>query len=58
MIENWRASLKRQRLKPYEDFAKMIESRLNGIASFIPPKTEAGVIDPGLLPSAVRLKRV
>ncbi len=24
-IENWRASLKRQRLKPYEGFAEMIQ---------------------------------
>jgi len=34
-FENWRASLKWQRLKPYEDFAEMIESHWEGIAAFI-----------------------
>ena len=33
--ENWRASLKWQRLKPYEEFAEMIESHWDGIAAFI-----------------------
>ena len=34
-FENWRASLKWQRLRPYEQFAKMIESHWDGIAAFI-----------------------
>ena len=34
-FDNWRASLKWQRLKPYEDFAKMIESHWDGIAAYI-----------------------
>ena len=32
---NWRTSLKWQRLKPYEEFAEMIESHWDGIATFI-----------------------
>jgi hypothetical protein len=32
-IENWRASLKWQRLKPYEKFAEMIELHWDGIAA-------------------------
>jgi len=34
-FDNWRASLKWQRLKPYEEFAEMIESHWDGIATFI-----------------------
>jgi transposase len=34
-FENWRASLKWQRLKPYEEFAEMIESHWEGMAAFI-----------------------
>jgi transposase len=34
-FENWRASLKWRRLKPYEQFAEMIESHWDGIAAFI-----------------------
>ncbi len=34
-FENWRASLKWQRLKPYEQFAEMIESHWGGIVAFI-----------------------
>jgi transposase len=33
--DNWRSSLKGQRLKPYEEFAQMIESHWNGISAFI-----------------------
>ena len=33
-FDNWRASLKWQRLKPYEEFAQMIESHWDGIAAF------------------------
>jgi len=34
-FDNWRASLKWQRLKPYEEFSEMIESHWDGIAAFI-----------------------
>jgi transposase len=34
-FENWCVSLKWQRLKPYEEFAKMIESHWSGIVAFI-----------------------
>ncbi|MGZ6203254.1 MAG: ISL3 family transposase [Thermodesulfobacteriota bacterium] len=34
-FENWRVSLKWQRLRPYEEFAEMIESHWSGIAAFI-----------------------
>jgi transposase len=34
-FDNWRSSLKWQRLKPYEEFAEMIESHWDGIATFI-----------------------
>ena len=34
-FDNWRASLKWQRLKAYEEFAEMIESHWDGIATFI-----------------------
>jgi transposase len=33
-FENWRAALKWQRLKPYEEFAKKIERHWDGIASY------------------------
>jgi transposase len=34
-FENWKASLKWQRLRPYEEFAKLIERHWDGIAAFI-----------------------
>jgi transposase len=34
-FDNWRSSLKWQRLRPYEEFARMIESHWDGIAAFI-----------------------
>ena len=34
-FDNWRSSLKWQRLKPYEEFAQMIESHWEGIAAYI-----------------------
>jgi len=34
-FENWRGSLKWQRLRSYEEFAEMIESHWEGIAAFI-----------------------
>src|SRR5271156_1081538 len=33
-FENWRASLKWQRLKPYEKFAEMIDRHWDGIAAY------------------------
>ncbi len=33
-FDNWRAALKWQRLKPYEDFAQMVESHWEGIVAF------------------------
>ena len=34
-FDNWKSSLKWQRLRPYEEFAEMIESHWDGIAAFI-----------------------
>jgi GYD domain len=34
VFENWRASLKWQRLKPYEKFAEMIDRHWDGIAAY------------------------
>jgi transposase len=34
-FDNWRSSLKWQRLRPYEEFAQMIESHWDGIAAFM-----------------------
>jgi transposase len=34
-FDNWRSSLKWQRLRPFEEFAEMIESHWDGIAAFI-----------------------
>ena len=39
-FENWRASLKWQRLKPCEKFAAMIERDWEGIASYCRPDTK------------------
>jgi transposase len=38
-FENWRDSLKRQRLKPYEKFADMIESHWDDIAAYCNPES-------------------
>jgi transposase len=35
-FENWRASLKWQRIKPYEKFAEMIDRHWDGIAAYWP----------------------
>jgi hypothetical protein len=35
-FENWRASLKWQRIKPYEKFAEMIDRHWDGIATYWP----------------------
>jgi transposase len=42
-FENWRASLKWQRLKPYEKFAEMIERHWNGIAAYCKPENKVAL---------------
>ena len=39
-FENWRASLKWQRLTPYQKFAEMIERHWDGIAAFCKPENK------------------
>ena len=39
-FENWRASLKWQRLKPYEKFAEMIERHWDGLAAYCKPENK------------------
>jgi transposase len=42
-FENWRAALKWQRLKPYEQFAEMIERHWDGIAAFCQPENKVSL---------------
>ena len=42
-FENWRASLKWQRLKPYEKFAAMIERHWDGIAAYCKPENKVAL---------------
>ena len=42
-FENWRASLKWQRLKPYEKFAEMIERHWDGIAAYCHPDNKVAL---------------
>lgn len=42
-FENWKASLKWQRLKPYEAFAKMIERHWDGIAAYCRPENKVSL---------------
>lgn len=42
-FENWRASLKWQRLKPYEKFAEMIDRHWDGIASYCKPENKVSL---------------
>ena len=42
-FENWKASLKWQRLKPYEKFAEMIERHWHGIASYCNPENKVSL---------------
>ncbi len=42
-FENWRASLKWQRLKPYEYFAKMIDRHWAGIAAYCRPENKVSL---------------
>ncbi|CAN5905041.1 hypothetical protein BH20PSE1_BH20PSE1_22850 [soil metagenome] len=39
-FDNWRASLKWQRLKPYEEFAEMIDRHWDGIAAYCKPENK------------------
>ena len=42
-FENWRASLKWQRLKPYETFAEMIDRHWDGIAAYCRPENKVSL---------------
>jgi transposase len=42
-FENWRGSLKWQRLKPYEKFADMIERHWDGIAAYCQPENKVAL---------------
>jgi transposase len=42
-FENWRASLKWQRLKPYEQFAEMIDRHWDGIAAYCRPENKVSL---------------
>ena len=42
-FENWRASSKWQRLKPYENFADMIERHWDGIAAYCKPENKVSL---------------
>jgi len=42
-FENWRASLKWQRLKPYEEFAEMIDRHWDGIAAYCRPENKVSL---------------
>lgn len=42
-FDNWKASLKWQRLKPYEKFAEMVERHWDGIAAFCKPENKVSL---------------
>ena len=42
-FENWRGSLKWQRLKPYEKFAEMIDRHWDGIAAYCQPENKVAL---------------
>lgn len=42
-FENWKASLKWQRLKPYEKFAEMIDRHWDGIAAYCKPENKVSL---------------
>jgi transposase len=42
-FDNWRESLKWQRLKPYEDFAEMIDRHWDGIAAYCKPENKVAL---------------
>lgn len=42
-FENWRDSLKGQRLKPYKEFSKMVERHWEGIAAYCKPENKVSL---------------
>ena len=42
-FENWKSSLKRRRLKPYEQFAKLVERHWDGIAAYCKPENKVSL---------------
>lgn len=42
-FENWKEALKWQRLKPYEEFAKLIEKHWKGIAAYCKPENKVAL---------------
>ena len=42
-FDNWKQSLKWQRLKPFEDFAKLIERHWDGIAAYCKPENKVSL---------------
>ena len=42
-FDNWRTSLKWQRLKPYERFAEMIDRHWDGIAAYCKPENKVSL---------------
>jgi len=42
-FENWKAALKWQRLKPYEEFARMIDRHWEGIAAYCHPENKVAL---------------
>ena len=42
-FDNWRASLKGQKLEPFEKFAKMIDSHWEGIAAYCLPENKVSL---------------
>jgi hypothetical protein len=42
-FDNWRASLKWQRLEPYERFADMIDRHWDGIAAYCKPENKVNI---------------
>jgi transposase len=42
-FDNWKSSLRWQRLKPYEKFARMIESHWDGIAAYCAPDNKVAL---------------
>lgn len=42
-FENWKSTLKWQRLKPFEDFAELIERHWDGIAAYAKPENKVAL---------------
>jgi transposase len=42
-FDNWKSSLRWQRLKPYEKFARMVESHWDGIAAYCDPENKVAL---------------